>query len=135
MDKTIIVQGKNLFYRDQGEGMPVVLVHGFAEDGAVWEDVAPAYRICPAAAVRLFPRVRSRWSHWLRCWRCCWMRRGSTGASLSGTVWEDILPLPLPNGTRSGFRLLGYSILRLLPTMKRKKRAGAKASNLSVSMA
>jgi pimeloyl-ACP methyl ester carboxylesterase len=42
MDKTIIVQGKNLFYRDQGEGMPVVLVHGFAEDGAVWEDVAPA---------------------------------------------------------------------------------------------
>ena len=31
-----------LFYRDLGAGTPVLLLHGFAEDGAVWDEVAPA---------------------------------------------------------------------------------------------
>lgn len=35
MDKT-----GTLFYRDEGEGIPVMLVHGFAEDGSVWDAVA-----------------------------------------------------------------------------------------------
>jgi pimeloyl-ACP methyl ester carboxylesterase len=30
----------DLFYRDWGVGTPVLLVHGFAEDGAVWDEVA-----------------------------------------------------------------------------------------------
>ena len=40
MDKTIVGKGHSVFYRDEGSGIPVLLVHGFAEDGAVWEMVA-----------------------------------------------------------------------------------------------
>ena len=40
MDKTIKAEGRSIFYREEGEGIPVVLVHGFAEDGRVWEAVA-----------------------------------------------------------------------------------------------
>lgn len=40
MDKTIETNGGTLFYRDLGSGEPVVLLHGFAEDGAVWEAVS-----------------------------------------------------------------------------------------------
>lgn len=35
--KEINYQGKRLSYRSRGEGLPVVLVHGFGEDGTVWE--------------------------------------------------------------------------------------------------
>jgi pimeloyl-ACP methyl ester carboxylesterase len=37
MDKTITCQGRSVFYRDSGEGNPVVFVHGLAEDGAIWQ--------------------------------------------------------------------------------------------------
>jgi pimeloyl-ACP methyl ester carboxylesterase len=40
MDKTLTVEGRELFYRDLGVGAPVLLLHGFAEDGAVWDEVA-----------------------------------------------------------------------------------------------
>jgi pimeloyl-ACP methyl ester carboxylesterase len=40
VDKTIVGKGNSVFYRDEGSGLPVMLVHGFAEDGAVWEMVA-----------------------------------------------------------------------------------------------
>ena len=40
MDKTIDIHDATLFYRDIGSGEPVVLLHGFAEDGTVWEKVA-----------------------------------------------------------------------------------------------
>jgi pimeloyl-ACP methyl ester carboxylesterase len=40
MDKTLTVGGRELFYRDLGVGAPVLLLHGFAEDGAVWDEVA-----------------------------------------------------------------------------------------------
>ena len=40
MDKTVTVEGSELFYRDLGVGRPVLLLHGFAEDGAVWDEVA-----------------------------------------------------------------------------------------------
>ncbi|HEY6902060.1 MAG TPA: alpha/beta fold hydrolase [Puia sp.] len=38
MDKTLaLVDGATLFYREEGRGLPVVLLHGFAEDGAIWD--------------------------------------------------------------------------------------------------
>ena len=40
MDKAIELNEGSLFYRDLGSGEPVLLLHGFAEDGAVWEKVA-----------------------------------------------------------------------------------------------
>ena len=40
MDKTIKVADGDLFYQDTGVGIPVMLVHGFAEDGMVWHEVA-----------------------------------------------------------------------------------------------
>jgi len=40
VDKTIETNGGTLFYRDLGSGEPVLLLHGFAEDGVVWEKVA-----------------------------------------------------------------------------------------------
>lgn len=32
----ILFQNKKIFYRTEGEGQPVVLLHGFAEDGNLW---------------------------------------------------------------------------------------------------
>ena len=34
------VNGQPVFYRVAGEGQPVMLLHGFAEDGTVWENQA-----------------------------------------------------------------------------------------------
>lgn len=36
MDKEILVDGKKIFYRVTGTGKPVVLLHGFGEDGEIW---------------------------------------------------------------------------------------------------
>jgi pimeloyl-ACP methyl ester carboxylesterase len=40
VDKTIDINDATLFYRDLGSGEPIVLLHGFAEDGTVWEAVS-----------------------------------------------------------------------------------------------
>jgi pimeloyl-ACP methyl ester carboxylesterase len=39
MDKTIRFLGKELHYQVIGQGAPVMLVHGFGEDGRIWEYV------------------------------------------------------------------------------------------------
>jgi pimeloyl-ACP methyl ester carboxylesterase len=36
--KNITYQSSNIFYRTAGKGKPVVLIHGFAEDGDVWKN-------------------------------------------------------------------------------------------------
>jgi pimeloyl-ACP methyl ester carboxylesterase len=36
MEKTIQYENKKIFYRSIGSGKPVMLVHGFGEDGSVW---------------------------------------------------------------------------------------------------
>jgi pimeloyl-ACP methyl ester carboxylesterase len=38
VDKLIAVGSSGLFYREEGSGLPVVLLHGFAEDGAIWDN-------------------------------------------------------------------------------------------------
>jgi len=38
VEKTIQINGQPVFYRIVGEGQPVVLLHGFAEDGTVWDN-------------------------------------------------------------------------------------------------
>jgi pimeloyl-ACP methyl ester carboxylesterase len=40
VDKTIMDSSRTLFYRDYGSGLPVVLLHGFAEDGTIWDQQA-----------------------------------------------------------------------------------------------
>ena len=42
MNKDILYQGKKIFYRIYGSGKPVMLVHGFGEDGTVWQNQAPS---------------------------------------------------------------------------------------------
>ena len=37
MEKTILYQRKKIFYRSNGTGDPVMLVHGFGENGNVWD--------------------------------------------------------------------------------------------------
>lgn len=37
MDKQVNIGSATLFYRDEGKGLPVVLIHGFAEDSALWD--------------------------------------------------------------------------------------------------
>ena len=37
MEKTILYQHKKIFYRSNGTGDPVMFVHGFGEDGDVWD--------------------------------------------------------------------------------------------------
>jgi pimeloyl-ACP methyl ester carboxylesterase len=37
MEKTVLYQNKKIFYRSIGSGDPVMLVHGFGEDGNVWD--------------------------------------------------------------------------------------------------
>jgi len=41
--KEITIKGKKLFYRCQGEGAVVVLLHGFGEDGTVWQNQYEAF--------------------------------------------------------------------------------------------
>jgi pimeloyl-ACP methyl ester carboxylesterase len=36
--KYLLYQGKKIFYRSGGTGNPVVLIHGFGEDGDVWKN-------------------------------------------------------------------------------------------------
>lgn len=38
MEKKILYQNKKIFYRSIGSGKPVMLVHGFGEDGDVWKN-------------------------------------------------------------------------------------------------
>jgi pimeloyl-ACP methyl ester carboxylesterase len=38
MEKTILYESKKIFYRSYGSGRPVMLVHGFGEDGNVWSN-------------------------------------------------------------------------------------------------
>jgi pimeloyl-ACP methyl ester carboxylesterase len=38
MNKELSIQGKKLFYRVYGNGRPVLLLHGFGEDGNVWSN-------------------------------------------------------------------------------------------------
>lgn len=38
MNKEIPYQEKRIFYRVIGSGKPVVLIHGFGEDGEIWKD-------------------------------------------------------------------------------------------------
>lgn len=40
-EKNIQYKGQSIFYRVTGQGQAVMLVHGFAEDGTVWENQAP----------------------------------------------------------------------------------------------
>ena len=36
-----------IFYREEGSGLPVLLLHGFAEDGRIWDEIAvPVSRHC-----------------------------------------------------------------------------------------
>jgi len=37
MEKEIVFEGKKLFYRINGSGKPVILLHGFGETGNVWD--------------------------------------------------------------------------------------------------
>ncbi len=37
MDKTFNSGSATIYYRSEGSGPPVVLLHGFAEDGAIWD--------------------------------------------------------------------------------------------------
>src|SRR5262245_33427029 len=38
IENSISINDKPVFYRKVGVGQPVVLVHGFSEDGTVWEN-------------------------------------------------------------------------------------------------
>jgi pimeloyl-ACP methyl ester carboxylesterase len=38
MDKEFLYQNKKIFYRITGKGNPVVLIHGFGEDGNIWNN-------------------------------------------------------------------------------------------------
>ena len=37
MEKIITVRGKQIFYRELGQGPAVLLLHGFGEDGSIWK--------------------------------------------------------------------------------------------------
>jgi pimeloyl-ACP methyl ester carboxylesterase len=37
-ENTLIYNNKNIFYRKYGSGKPVMLVHGFGEDGTIWDN-------------------------------------------------------------------------------------------------
>jgi pimeloyl-ACP methyl ester carboxylesterase len=41
-EKIIKRDGSQIFYRTSGKGAPVVLVHGFGEDGEIWNRLLPA---------------------------------------------------------------------------------------------
>jgi pimeloyl-ACP methyl ester carboxylesterase len=42
MNKKLVYNNHSIFYRVIGSGKPVILIHGFGEDGTVWENQAPS---------------------------------------------------------------------------------------------
>lgn len=44
VENTVMVNEQPVYYRIEGQGRPVVLVHGFAEDGTVWENQVAALK-------------------------------------------------------------------------------------------
>src|SRR6478672_7646514 len=48
-EHALIENGLSLFYRMAGDGEPVVLIHGFAEDGTIWDglisDLSKNYKV------------------------------------------------------------------------------------------
>jgi pimeloyl-ACP methyl ester carboxylesterase len=38
VDKNLVFQSAQIFYRVSGTGRPLLLVHGFAEDGSIWDE-------------------------------------------------------------------------------------------------
>ena len=44
VEKTILYQDKKIIYRNIGSGDPVMFVHGFGEDGTVWNDQIEFFR-------------------------------------------------------------------------------------------
>lgn len=44
MNKTITVNEREIFYRVEGNGRPVVFVHGFGETGDVWDNQVPFFK-------------------------------------------------------------------------------------------
>jgi pimeloyl-ACP methyl ester carboxylesterase len=44
VENKILLDGQPVHYRIEGEGLPVVLVHGFSEDGTVWENQIAALK-------------------------------------------------------------------------------------------
>lgn len=48
LEKQILLNNRKFFYREAGEGRPLVLLHGFGEDGTVWQhqfNAFPKYRL------------------------------------------------------------------------------------------
>ena len=46
--KEITIKGKKLSYRTSGEGPVIILIHGFGEDGSIWEnqyDIFPNHHV------------------------------------------------------------------------------------------
>jgi pimeloyl-ACP methyl ester carboxylesterase len=41
VDKILTLDDRPFFYREEGTGIPVLLLHGFAEDSQVWAEIAP----------------------------------------------------------------------------------------------
>jgi pimeloyl-ACP methyl ester carboxylesterase len=44
VENNILLDGQPVYYRIEGKGQPVVLVHGFSEDGTVWENQIAALK-------------------------------------------------------------------------------------------
>jgi pimeloyl-ACP methyl ester carboxylesterase len=45
MEQKVIERfGKKIFYRTEGTGQPVMLLHGFGEDGHVWDNQVAALK-------------------------------------------------------------------------------------------
>ena len=38
-DRSIQYKNKNIYYRVFGKGLPVLLIHGFGENGNIWNDL------------------------------------------------------------------------------------------------
>lgn len=41
MDKTLTLEGRKLSYSEEGSGLPVLLLHGLAEDRRIWDEIVP----------------------------------------------------------------------------------------------
>lgn len=51
--KTVFLKDKKIAYKEQGEGLPLILLHGFCEDHSIWEEVLPGLQFYRVIAVDL----------------------------------------------------------------------------------
>jgi len=133
--KTIDFNGASLFYRVTGTGKPVLLIHGFGEDGEVWNrqwtflqdyftliipDLPGSGRSGMIADMSIEGMAEAI-KHVLNTELLALNTGNMEGICVIGHSMGGYITWHSPKNTRNSSTPLAYFILLHLPTMKKRK--------------